>query len=62
MQWTTDDILAATAGQWICGNRNVRFSGIAIDSRKISLSELFVAIRGEIHDGHLFCADVVQSV
>jgi UDP-N-acetylmuramoyl-tripeptide--D-alanyl-D-alanine ligase len=61
MQWTTDDILAATAGQWICGNRNVRFSGIAIDSRRISSSVLFVAIRGEVHDGHRFCADVVQS-
>jgi UDP-N-acetylmuramoyl-tripeptide--D-alanyl-D-alanine ligase len=60
MQWTTDDILVATAGQWICGNRNVQFSGIAIDSRRISLSELFVAIRGEFHDGHRFCADVVQ--
>jgi UDP-N-acetylmuramoyl-tripeptide--D-alanyl-D-alanine ligase len=61
MQWTTNDILAATAGQWICGNRNIRFSGIAIDSRKISLSEFFVAIRGDVHDGHRFCADVVQS-
>jgi len=61
MQWTTDDILVATAGEWICGNRNVQFSGIAIDSRRISLTEYFVAIRGEIHDAHRFCADVVQS-
>jgi UDP-N-acetylmuramoyl-tripeptide--D-alanyl-D-alanine ligase len=61
MQWTTDDILVATAGKWICGNRNVRFSGIAIDSRRISVSELFVAIRGDVHDGHRFCADVAQS-
>ncbi len=60
MQWITDDILAATAGQWICGNRDARFSGISIDSRRISSSELFVAIRGESHDGHQFCADVVQ--
>ena len=61
MQWTTDDILVATAGEWICGNQNVRFSGIAIDSRRILLSEFFVAIRGEFHDGHRFCAEVVQS-
>jgi len=61
MQWTTDDILVATDGEWICGNRNVQFSGIAIDSRSISLTELFVAVRGEFHDGHRFCADVVQS-
>ncbi|MBI5589586.1 MAG: UDP-N-acetylmuramoyl-tripeptide--D-alanyl-D-alanine ligase [Deltaproteobacteria bacterium] len=61
MQWTTDDILVATAGEWICGNRNIQFSGIAIDSRMISLTEFFVAIRGEFHDGHRFCSDVVQS-
>jgi UDP-N-acetylmuramoyl-tripeptide--D-alanyl-D-alanine ligase len=61
MRWTTDEILAATSGQWICGIRDVRFSGIAIDSRNISLSELFVAIRGDVHDGHRFCADVVQA-
>lgn len=61
MQWISDDILAATAGQWICGKRDVLFSGISIDSRRISSSELFVAIRGEIHDGHRFCADVVQQ-
>jgi len=60
MQWTTDDILAATSGQWICGNRNLRFSSIAIDSRNISQSEFFVAIRGDVHDGHRFCAEAVQ--
>jgi len=61
MQWTVDDILTATAGEWICGNRNVHFSGIAIDSRSISSSEFFVAVRGEFHDGHRFCRDVVQG-
>jgi UDP-N-acetylmuramoyl-tripeptide--D-alanyl-D-alanine ligase len=61
MQWTTGDILMATAGDWICGNRDVQFSGISIDSRKISVSEFFVAIRGEFHDGHRFCAEVVEG-
>jgi UDP-N-acetylmuramoyl-tripeptide--D-alanyl-D-alanine ligase len=61
MRWTTDDVLMATAGEWVCGNRDVQFSGIAIDSRKISISEFFVAIRGEFHDGHRFCAEVVES-
>ena len=62
MQWTTDDILMATSGQWICENRSTVFSGIAIDSRKVSLSEFFVPIRGDVYDGHRFCADVVQWV
>ncbi len=61
MQWTTDNILAATAGQWICGNRDIRFSGISIDSRRISSAEFYIAIRGQVHDGHRFCADVIQN-
>jgi UDP-N-acetylmuramoyl-tripeptide--D-alanyl-D-alanine ligase len=60
MQWTIDEILTATDGEWICGNRNTGFSALAIDSRSISFSEMFIAIRGEIHDGHRFCPDVVQ--
>lgn len=61
MLWTVADILEATDGKWICGNRHATFSGIAIDSRKISDAELFVAIRGENHDGHRFCDNVVQQ-
>ena len=59
-QWTTTDILNATGGTWICGNPEVSFSGIEIDSRKISHLAFFVAIRGETHDGHRFCVDVIR--
>jgi UDP-N-acetylmuramoyl-tripeptide--D-alanyl-D-alanine ligase len=34
----------------------VRFSGVCTDSRTVRAGELFVAIRGERHDGHAFVA------
>ncbi|MEA3436479.1 MAG: UDP-N-acetylmuramoyl-tripeptide--D-alanyl-D-alanine ligase [Thermodesulfobacteriota bacterium] len=59
--WTTADILEATGGELICGDLNYRFSGISIDSRGILENELFVAIKGEVHDGHSFAEDVIRQ-
>lgn len=59
--WSTDDILKATGGHPLtpCGARV--FADIAIDSRNIRPDALFVAIRGTVHDGHGFVADVVAK-
>ena len=59
--WTTADILEATGGELICGDLNYGFSGISIDSRSILANELFVAIKGEVHDGHSFAEDVIRQ-
>lgn len=59
--WKTADILNATEGELICGDISRTFSTIAIDSRNIREDELFVAIRGENHDGHRFCDDVIRK-
>ncbi|MBW1643045.1 MAG: hypothetical protein JRJ76_09425 [Deltaproteobacteria bacterium] len=59
--WTTADILEATGGELICGDIDYGFSGISIDSRSVLANELFVAIKGEIHDGHSFAEDVVRQ-
>ncbi len=61
MQWTTDDIIAATRGEHTGDTQPLSFDGISIDSRKISSTDCFVAIRGDIHDGHRFCEDVIQK-
>ena len=61
MQWTTDDIMAATHGEQAGDARRMCFEGISIDSRKISPTDFFVAIRGDVHDGHRFCEDVIQK-
>lgn len=58
--WTTTQILTATGGSRVAGNGDAVFSGIGIDSRTIDPDHLFVAIAGEVHDGHRFVDDVLD--
>lgn len=53
------DVLAATAGELATLGACTTFGGVTTDSRTIEPGELFVAIRGETHDGHAFLADAV---
>ena len=59
--WSGQDLLSATGGERVCGNPEQCFSGIAIDSRTHRPSDVFVAIKGENHDGHRFAPAVVAS-
>lgn len=61
LPWTVDEILKATGGELLCGDKTQRFKKVSIDSRNISPEDLFVAIVGEIHDGHTFTVDVVNA-
>jgi UDP-N-acetylmuramoyl-tripeptide--D-alanyl-D-alanine ligase len=45
---------AAAAMQGTLVGPDIRFRGVSTDSRSIGRGELFVAIRGEHHDGHAF--------
>ena len=58
--WTTAEIIEATGGELLLGNFKHSFLGISIDSRKISEDDLFVAIKGEVHDGHSFTGNVIR--
>ena len=60
MPWTVDDILSATGGELVAGERHRSFASISIDSRTIRADDAFVAIRGEVHDGHRFIEDVLK--
>jgi UDP-N-acetylmuramoyl-tripeptide--D-alanyl-D-alanine ligase len=61
--WTVNEILKATGGELLCGKRDQTrgFEKVSIDSRTISAGDLFVAIVGEVHDGHRFANDVVEK-
>jgi UDP-N-acetylmuramoyl-tripeptide--D-alanyl-D-alanine ligase len=59
--WTTREILEATGGQLLSGKLQYPFSRIFIDSRKIVNDGVFVAIRGDVHDGHTFVPDIVEQ-
>ncbi len=59
--FSVHDLLAATDGEWLCGNRDDVFSGVSIDSRNIQKGDLFVAIIGGSHDGHSFVPEVLSK-
>ena len=61
MEWTTNDMLSATGGRLLSGASRTVFAGIGIDSRQLAPDELFIAIEGDIHDGHTFTPDVVAQ-
>ena len=50
---TVEDIIEATGGELLSKDSKT-FSGVSIDSRKISEGEVFFAIKGERFDGHDF--------
>ncbi len=59
--WTTPEILEATGGELLSGDIKQSFSGISIDSRRITADDLFVAIKGDNQDGHSFTGDVIRQ-
>ena len=59
--WSIDDLLRATGGRLLYGNPEAGFDNVAIDSRQLEPQDLFLAVKGEVHDGHRFCADVVAG-
>src|SRR3954465_6789693 len=51
--WTSDEIASATGGT---ASAAFDVSGVAFDSREVERGHLFVAMKGETTDGHLFVA------
>jgi len=59
--WTVAEIMEATRGELLCGDLRRSFSGVSIDSRNISADDVFVAITGEVHDGHEFTSNIADQ-
>jgi UDP-N-acetylmuramoyl-L-alanyl-D-glutamate--2,6-diaminopimelate ligase len=55
------NIIAALDEPKIFGDATVEVSGITHDSRKVSEGWLFVALRGELSDGHDFIINAIKS-
>ena len=58
--WTVQELLAATGGN-LRGNSAGPMNGVSIDSRSIAAGDIFVAIKGETHDGHDYVVQAFQA-
>ncbi len=58
--WTAEELVAATSGK-LHGTVTQPLNAVSIDSRSISAGDIFVAIKGEKHDGHSFVAGALKA-
>jgi UDP-N-acetylmuramoyl-tripeptide--D-alanyl-D-alanine ligase len=59
-RFTLGDVLAATGGELDTLGATTRFEGVVTDSRSVRAGELFVALRGDAHDGHEYVAEAAR--
>ena len=57
--FTISEIVEATKGTLVQGPARARVRCVCIDSRTIKKGELFIAVKGEVFDGHDFIDDVI---
>lgn len=58
--WTIDELLAATGGR-LHGRVTRPLNAVTIDSRAVGQGDIFVAIKGDKHDGHDFVAAALKA-
>ncbi len=61
--WTASTLVSATGGKWSGKppDDDLALTGVCIDSRAVVAGCVFVAIRGENHDGHEFAAKAAAA-
>lgn len=60
MAWSKTEILAATGGEIARQGKTARFGEVVTDSTRVKSGSIFVALKGERHDGHRFVGDAVR--
>jgi UDP-N-acetylmuramoyl-tripeptide--D-alanyl-D-alanine ligase len=59
--WTAAEIVQAVDGTLFAGGPEHAFAGISIDSRTITEDDCFLAIKGDVHDGHTFIPQILDK-
>src|SRR5687768_13195501 len=58
--WTAEELVAATGGT-LHGKVTLPLNAVSIDSRNLSRGDIFVAIKGDVHDGHNFVSNALKA-
>jgi UDP-N-acetylmuramoyl-tripeptide--D-alanyl-D-alanine ligase len=56
-----EEVLRATGGKLLQGEKHASFQGVSTDSRRIDAGELFIALRGSRFDGHRFALEALEK-
>ena len=57
---TLGDLARVVEGQLVAGAAGTVINGFSIDSRSLNLGDMFVAIRGDQFDGHMFVSEALK--
>ena len=60
MEWTIEELARAARGTIVRRGAVTRFGDISTDSRRVEKDGVFVALRGELRDGHGFVPEAVR--
>ncbi len=61
MTFSMEEVLKATGGRLLQGERSAFFHGISTDSRTVAEGELFIALKGTHFDGHQYALEALQK-
>ena len=61
MTLSLHEVLTATAGELVQMGSAKVFSSVLTDSRRARDGELFIALKGQTHDGHAFVPEAVAK-
>jgi UDP-N-acetylmuramoyl-tripeptide--D-alanyl-D-alanine ligase len=58
---SVEEVIQATGGRLLQGEKNALFEGVSTDSRTIRAGDLFIALKGDRFDGHLFALEALKK-
>ncbi|MEM7428296.1 MAG: UDP-N-acetylmuramoylalanyl-D-glutamyl-2,6-diaminopimelate--D-alanyl-D-alanine ligase [Pseudomonadota bacterium] len=58
--WTVEELAAATGGT-VEGKIGYALTGVSIDTRTLQPGDIYVAIKGDVHDGHKFTVNAFDA-
>ncbi len=61
MQLTIDEVRHAVGGKLLRGDPEAVISGVSTDSRTVKAGDLFIALRGDRHDGHDYLEEIFDK-